>query len=103
MSEYQSRLESEEAADPLFEKARLGVEAETFLGSNVGQYLIKRAEEEIEAAYKRLAECDPFDQALVAHLQNKVRVARAVPQWLAECINEGNLSEDMMREREVYD
>jgi len=103
MSRYSDDVQIQEQSDPLFNNARLGVEAEAFLESNLGKHLITRAEHEIETHYKALSETDPFDSARVAHLQNKIKVARAAIQWLAETINEGHVAAQTLIQQDFND
>lgn len=103
MSEYQKNREAEHLTDPLVRKAQLGIEAQTFIESNLGKYVIARAEKQIDAANMALSEVDPFDSARVAHLQAKIGVARAAVQWIAEAVNEGYAAENAIHEQEAYD
>lgn len=91
------------ADDPLFARATLGIEADKFLSGRVGQYVISRAEEEIEAAYKALAVVDPDDTGLVRTLQSRIAVARAVPNWLGLAIADGIQAEAGIQEEEAYE
>jgi hypothetical protein len=100
MSDFMRGLETQQDIDPLFGQARLGQEAEEFLTGNLGKHLQERAERDIEQAYMALSECDPFDSARVAHLQLKIRAARAGVQWIAETINQGRVAEQSLRERD---
>ena len=89
--------------DPLFERARLGAEAEAFFSSNLGKYIVKRAQAQIEEGYKALAEADPFDQKEIVRLQSYVSIARAVPEWLAQLINDGEIAFHQIQEEEAYE
>lgn len=96
-------MTSQLSDDPLFVRARLGTEAEAFLQTNLGQHILRKAEEDIESAYKALSLVDPFDTNAVIELQNRIKVARAIPQWLAETVNEGHLAASVIEEEEAYE
>lgn len=103
MSKYKIDRDAVHAHDPLVQRAQRGIEAETFLESNIGRFLIAKSEREIETNYQLLAAADPFDPAAVGHLQNKIEVARVAIQWLVEAVNEGYAAEHVIREQESYE
>lgn len=82
----------------LFAEARLGLDVESFLASQVGRYLIGRADAEAESALLDLADIDPEDAKAVRTAQNRHKLARSVRQWLEEAIEAGRLAEDALRE-----
>lgn len=89
--------------DPLFARATLGIEAEKFLGSRIGRFIIERAEEEIEQAYQKLAVVDPEDTGVIRDLQGQIAVARAIPNWVGLAIQDGIQAEAIIREEEAYE
>jgi hypothetical protein len=103
MSEYHNEREAQFLHDPLIKKAQLGIEAQTFIESNLGRYVVERAERQIDEANMSLSQADPFDPAQIAHLQNKIAVARAAVQWIAEAVNEGYAAERTIEAQEAID
>lgn len=87
--------------DPLFARAMLGQEAERFMNSPVGRHVISRAETEIEHAYQALSVADAENPKLIRDLQNRIAVARAVPQWLALAVQDGVMAEQQIQNEEV--
>ena len=67
-----------------------GMQAEAFLLSPIGRYLVKRAEGEIEQAVEGLKQADPDDSKSIRNLQNAVKVAESIQYWLAEAIQTGH-------------
>ena len=82
--------------DPDVQVAVFGKEVELFLSSSVGTYLVKRAENEIEEAIKKLRVCDPEDPKAVRQHQNEAAVAQAVIDWLADAINQGEHARQLL-------
>ena len=75
--------------DPLMETAIFGREGATFLGTNVGKYLVARAEREAEDAMKSLKKTFPLRWRRVMQLQNQIHVAESIQQWLGDAIVDG--------------
>lgn len=86
--------------DMMLVKARHGIEAERFFHSNVGRLIVAKAEEEIGKAYKALSLVDPDNASQVRAYQFDIAVARAVPEWLAVIIQEGEVAARTIREEE---
>lgn len=76
-----------------------GFQVEAFLQSAIGQYLVRRAETEIESATDKLKHVDAEDPKLIRQLQHTVHVAESVQYWLAEAIQAGNAAQDELIER----
>lgn len=77
------------ATDPRFAEVQLGIEAEAFVHSKLGRYLIGRAEDERQRALEALATADPEDAKTIRQLQNQQWRANTVLGWLAEAIETG--------------
>lgn len=103
MSDYTKEREQEYLNDPLVRKAQLGIEAQTFMESTIGRYIISRSEKEIDQCYMQLSSADPFAPAKIAHLQGRISAARAAVQWLAEAVNEGYAAEQGLRIQEEFE
>ncbi len=78
-----------ERENPLFEAAIFGKEVQTFLGTSVGKYLIKRAEDEAQEATRALKAVFPLRWRRIMELQNRIYRAESVQQWLGEAIMDG--------------
>ena len=75
--------------DPAMKIARLGLEAQKFLTSNLGRELIQSAEADIERAYQALAIADPEDSGTIRARQFDIAVARYLPHWIDNVIRQG--------------
>jgi microcompartment protein CcmL/EutN len=69
---------------------KLGAEAEAFIVSPLGKFLIQRAEDQIETAVEALKRCDPDDAKAIRAVQNEIRIAEDVQYWLAEAVQAGH-------------
>lgn len=68
----------------------LGQHVEGFLTSATGNYLIARAEAEIQEALEALKTVDCTDAKAIQALQNQVYRAESIQYWLAEAIQAGD-------------
>ena len=85
-------------SDPAGELAVFGREVEIFIDQDpIGQYLVKRAREDIEAAQEGLLEADPEDPKAIRGLQFKAAVANRVRTWLGEAIQNGRAAAAQMQ------
>lgn len=75
-----------------------GIEVEAFIKSKVGQYLIKRAEQEIEGALDALKTVKPEDVEAIRALQSTIKRAESIQYWMAEAIENGRNSEQQLLE-----
>jgi len=75
--------------NPVLREIDFGMEVEAFLQSDIGRYLAKRAEAEVESAVEAMKVVDPEDTKSVRGLQNTIKVAESVLYWLAEAIQAG--------------
>ena len=67
----------------------LGDDAEVFFKSDLGQYVLQSAIEEVDAALEQLKEVNPEDVKKVRELQNRIKIAEAAPRWLRDAIHSG--------------
>ena len=72
--------------------ARLGIEAEAFLASNLGRYLMERAELERELATAELIAAEPSELALCVRIRNRILVIELFKNWLVEAVQEGKVA-----------
>lgn len=78
-----------EHIDPLMETAVFGREVGAFLGTNVGKYLIARAEREEAEATDALKRTFPLRWRRIMELQNRIHRAESIQAWLGEAIMDG--------------
>lgn len=78
--------------------ARTGIDAEAFSKSDIGKFLIAKAQAEIEAATEDLIDADPSDWKANQDIRNKIHVARMFLVWLDEAIQVGRHAHDQLRE-----
>ncbi len=76
-------------SNPLLKSIDFGFEVEAFLSGDIGKYLVKRAEDEIEAAVEQMKRISPDNAAGIRALQHKIHVAEDIQYWLAEAIQSG--------------
>lgn len=77
----------------------LSFQVEEFLQSDIGRYLVSRAEKEIEIACEVLKRIDPEDPAKIREQQHIIHVAESIQYWLADAIQAGhNAAEAAIKE-----
>jgi len=84
--------------DPKVRWAVLGRQAEDFLKSDVGDYLLKQARIEETDALEALRTVSPWRRRRIQQLQNKAKVAGDVQAWLADMITAGHAAMEQIRE-----
>lgn len=82
----------------LLRLADFGDEVDQFLKSRVGQYVLQMAMLHSEEAIEELKKCDPEDAKKVRSLQNKIKVAEDIQQWLKEAVAKGLQAMDRLDE-----
>lgn len=97
------RADDPSRVDLTLETAKLGIEAEAFLRSSLGRYMVDRADMEIERAMVELVEADPEDARLNREIRNRIHVAKQIKQWIGEAINSGRVAHENLIEREALD
>lgn len=75
--------------EELYAEAMLGKDAEEFLNTDIGRYLVGRAEQESAEAMEQLKRVYPWRRRKIQELQAKVWRADSVQGWLAELIISG--------------
>lgn len=86
------------SADVLWAEATLGRDAQEFLASDVGRYLIGRCDQEIAEAQEKLNVVSPWRRNRIRQLQNEIWRAQAVKTWLAELIEAGQQAEVLLEQ-----
>lgn len=77
----------------LLAMVEVGIDAEVFLGGNLGGYILQRVMEDREAALNRLEVVDPSNAHEVRKAQDDARVPLMFLQYLNDCIQEGKNAE----------
>ena len=83
--------------EPTVRWAAFGRQVELFLEGDIGTFLITRAQNQIEEATKELVVADPHDFAMIQNLQNRVKVAESIIEWLGEAIAAGHSALEELR------
>lgn len=84
----------------LMAEAILGKDAEDFLKSEVGQYIVGRIEQDIEDAKSKFIEVDPTDAKAVMSLQNDIKRAESLKQYFHEIIVAGRNAFNLLKSEE---
>lgn len=77
-------------SDPRVGWATFGKEVEHFLQSDIGDFLVKRSEEEIAEAVQALKTVSPWRRRRIAELQARIQIAERFQLWLADAIAAGH-------------
>lgn len=85
-------------SDVLFAEAILGRDAEEFLNTELGKYLIGRARREKQEAQEKLNTTSPWRRRRIQDLQNEIWRAESFEAWLAEIIMDGRNAEKVLDE-----
>ena len=94
-----NEIDPELAENPNFETAVFGREVEDFVDNDrIGQYLVKRAREDLEEAQVALLDVDPEDPSEIRRLQNKAAIALSVARWLREAVEQGRAAAEVIQQ-----
>ena len=93
----------QEAERELQAHIAIGDEGQRFLSSQFGKSLLGAAQQDLDAALDDFEACDVTDHAKVMDLQNKVRLARRIPNWLNELLSRAQESEAVLRAKQHTD
>jgi pantothenate kinase type III len=86
------------STDQLFAEAILGRDAEEFVQSDIGKYVIGCAEQEAQEAMQQLKNVYPWRRRKITELQNKIWRAESLQQWLSELIIQGTQATQQLEE-----
>jgi len=89
-----------EDSQVLMAEAILGEDAEKFLKSDIGEYLTGRIEQDIEDAKAGLVDVDPMDSVAVMKLQNDIKRAESIKQYLSEIVVAGRNAYELLHGNE---
>lgn len=84
--------------DLLMAEAVLGRDAEEFMGTDIGRYVLGRCEQEIDEAQELLSRVSPWRRRRIQELQNQIYRAKSLKSWLVELVNNGNAAEAVLSE-----
>lgn len=84
--------------ETLIAEAILGRDSEEFIQSELGRYVLGRAEGERQEALAELARVSPWRRNRIRHLQNVIWRAESVGGWLSELITNGRQAEAVLEE-----
>jgi hypothetical protein len=84
--------------DPIVETAVLGKRIESFLETDVGQYLMGRAESEAGEATELLKRVSWWRSSRIRYLQNRIWVAESFRSWIYQALQEGKRALDVLEE-----
>lgn len=79
---------------------QLGDQARRWLESDIGQWVLGVAQQEVDAATRDLKEVDPENSAEIRRLQNAIKVAEQGVKWLLEAIQRAHQVETLHDEEE---
>lgn len=88
MSEYQS-IEDQISEEAIIHTAIFGKQVEEFFNSDIGRYLLIKADSEKKGAIVDLKECDPTDWKEVQKHQNRIKMAEDIAFWLQDAVQRG--------------
>jgi len=71
-----------------------GFQVQAFLGSDIGKFLIARAEAQVTEATELLKRVNPENPSQIRALQHLVNVGEDIQYWLADAVNAGYAAQD---------
>ena len=90
-------MKSSEENKPLWEAAIFGKQVDEFLSSDIGKYLLEKAEKQYFNAILKLRDCAPED--LLKH-QSEMKRAESIRSWLADAVEEGLRAFNLIEEND---
>lgn len=86
--------------DVLMAEAVLGRDAEDFLRSELGSFILGRCDVEISEAQYKLARVSSWRRRRIQELQNEIWRAETLKGWFAELIQNGRAAEAALDEQD---
>lgn len=83
-----------------YAEAALGKDAQEFMASDMGRYMIGCAKQDMEAAFMKLKTVSPWRRNRIRQLQNEVEVAERFILYLRDLVILGKAAEKALEERE---
>lgn len=84
--------------DPNVRIAVFGQVVQDFLKSDVGDFLLRKAQEEANDAMDLLKKAPPEDALSIRELQNRIWRAESIMNWLGEAIETGLQAKEQLEE-----
>jgi len=76
----------------------LGDDADQFFRSDLGKYVLGRAQQEVDEATEKMKRVDPENVSQIRALQHIIQVAESVPRWLNEVLVAGRQAIEVVQE-----
>lgn len=76
----------------------IGDDADAFFQSDIGQYIIGRAQQDRDEALAGLKNIDPENAKEIRNLQNKIYIAESSLGWLQEMLIAGRQAMETLQE-----
>ena len=92
-------LDEEESKRQLIETAVLGRQVEDWLKTDIGQYLLARAEERGRIATEKLKVAHVWRKNHIRALQAEIWKCESFREWLNDAMTEGKLALDELEDR----
>lgn len=87
---------SDFSTQALYAEAMLGKDAEEFIGSDLGRYMIGRAEQEEREAMDLLTKVWPWRRRRIQELQNRIWRTQQFKAWMVELVQIGRQAMDQL-------
>lgn len=91
---------SDLSTQTLIAEAILGKDAEEFLNTDLGRFMLARADAEEREALEALASVSPWRRRRIAQLQTQLWRARSFREWLTDLITTGRQALEQMEEKD---
>lgn len=86
------------SSEVMWAEAALGRDAQDFLNSDIGRYIVGRAQQEKAEALDKLARVSTWRTNRIRELQNQVWRADSVLLWVTELVTAGKQAEAVLEE-----
>jgi hypothetical protein len=86
--------------DQTVKEIALGLDAEKFIATDLGRYMLQRAEGNVEEAVEALKAVNPENAKEVRDLQNIIMVNEYFLYWLADAVTQGKAAEEILNQQE---
>lgn len=87
--------------DDRVRRARLGIEAETFLRSTFGKFMIKKADAVRKDSIECLVDCEPGDLECNTRYRNQITSVGLFKSFIKEAVNEGINAHQQLEDEEA--
>lgn len=94
--EARDREAAERERQALLRSVKLQFDAEDFVRSDLGRYLVAASDAAREEALDALVTCDPTQAETIRKLQVDYRVASTWLDWIAQAIMEGQAAQQQL-------